>query len=166
MALVSVDGGNGYWHPRPDDNPFAMLVDELLPLLPAVALGWSMGGYGALLLARESEAGRLGGRVLRAAAAGSPALFPSSSAGHGAFDGTVDYTRWGDLARHPGVRATPLHISCGRDDVFRAQAERYRSHVRSSPVGPAGVRGEGRHNDGYWRSLAAGQLAFLAKRLT
>jgi enterochelin esterase-like enzyme len=29
MAMVTVDGGGGYWNPHPGDNPMAMVVDEL-----------------------------------------------------------------------------------------------------------------------------------------
>jgi hypothetical protein len=35
MALVTVDGGNGYWNPHPDDDPMAMVIGELIPALPA-----------------------------------------------------------------------------------------------------------------------------------
>ena len=57
FALAVVAGGNGYWHPHPGDDPLGMIFDEFLPLLarsglpriePAV-LGYSMGGFGALL---------------------------------------------------------------------------------------------------------------------
>ena len=57
FVLAGVDGGNGYWHPHPEDDPLGMLFDEFLPLLGKRGLlvskvavaGWSMGGYGALL---------------------------------------------------------------------------------------------------------------------
>ena len=29
MAMVTVDGGDGYWNPHPGDNPMAMVIDEL-----------------------------------------------------------------------------------------------------------------------------------------
>ena len=38
FALASVAGGNGYWHPHPDDDPLGMLIDEFLPLLGAHGL--------------------------------------------------------------------------------------------------------------------------------
>ncbi len=54
LALVSDDGGNGYWHARRDgSDKGAMVREELIPLalrrrgLPASTrtglLGWSMG---------------------------------------------------------------------------------------------------------------------------
>ncbi|HEY5336472.1 MAG TPA: hypothetical protein VIJ71_10705, partial [Mycobacteriales bacterium] len=77
-AIASVDGGTAYWHPRADgDDPLGMLVEEFLPMLDHLslrtkafgALGVSMGGYGSLLLARQSSRGGLGGRRLAVAAA-------------------------------------------------------------------------------------------------
>jgi enterochelin esterase-like enzyme len=63
FALASVDGGDHtYWHARADgDDPQRMVTDEFLPLLGGMGLrtdrfgltGWSMGGYGALLLATK-----------------------------------------------------------------------------------------------------------------
>jgi S-formylglutathione hydrolase FrmB len=173
LAVVSVDGGDAYWHPRRDgDDPLTMITDELLPRVERKGLaaqrigvlGYSMGGYAALMLARESEAGRLGGLQVAAAAASSPALFASARASApGAFDGAADWARWGDLAAHPGVRRTPLTVSCGTSDSFAGQTRRYRSRC---PRAPAGRLGPGRHDAGYWRSLLPDQLAFLARHLT
>jgi pimeloyl-ACP methyl ester carboxylesterase len=63
MAMVTADGGSGYWNPHPGDNPLAMLADELIPFCQRRGLGRqphrigvmgiSMGGYGALLLAEK-----------------------------------------------------------------------------------------------------------------
>jgi hypothetical protein len=65
MAMVTVDGGGGYWNPHPGDNPMAMVVDELVPMCQQLGLGLpphhigtmgiSMGGYGALLLVRVAS---------------------------------------------------------------------------------------------------------------
>lgn len=174
FALASVDGGdNTYWHPRRNgDDPLSMLTQEFLPLLKnrglsttrVGVLGWSMGGYGALLLARESHRKTMKGLDVVAAAAGSPALFGSfKSSAHGAFDDADDFAKYGDLSHHPDAGATPLHVSCGKDDAFTEATKRYRRNVTPTPGG--GV-GKGCHTDGYWRSLAAKQLAFLGARLT
>ena len=66
MALVTVDGGGGYWNPHPGDDPMAMVVHELIPRCQRLGLGRpprrvavmgiSMGGYGALLLAERYPA--------------------------------------------------------------------------------------------------------------
>jgi pimeloyl-ACP methyl ester carboxylesterase len=172
FALVSVDGGVRYWHPRADgDNPLRMITDELLPRVADQGLtvdrigvtGWSMGGYGSLMMARESERGRLGGLVVDAAAASSPALFESFAASSGgAFDDAADWARWGDLARHPEVTRTPLRVSCGTSDPFAEQTRLYR---KNCPRPPAGGLGAGRHDAGYWRSLLPGHLAFLGDHL-
>lgn len=173
FALASVDGGNNtYWHPRGDgDNPIAMLTNEFLPLLKnhglridrIGTLGWSMGGYGSLLLARESHRGNLGGTRVVAAAAGSPALFTSYRASaSGAFDNAADFAKYGTLANEPDVGDVALHVSCGSDDAFTGETKRYRSHV--SPT-PAGGISKGCHTEGYWRSVAGAQLAFLGAQL-
>jgi len=67
--------------PAPGDDPFAMLLDELLPLLSGLGLrtspdqvgvlGWSMGGAGALRLAEHSP------DRLAAVVAASPAVAAS-----------------------------------------------------------------------------------------
>lgn len=65
LAVVTVDGGNTYWHKRADgDDPVGMILHEVLPRAAAAGLpigriglvGQSMGGYGALLLAARLSA--------------------------------------------------------------------------------------------------------------
>lgn len=178
FALAAVDGGDGYWHPRSDgDNSLGMLTEEFVPMLGGLGLrtaaigvvGWSMGGYGALLLAREANRGALSG-VLRpartavvAAAASSPALFASyHDSASGAFDNAADFARYGNLAHDPGVGDTQLYVGCGSDDAFTAQTKLYRASL-SSP--PAGSISKGCHTDGYWRSVAAAQISFIGSHL-
>jgi pimeloyl-ACP methyl ester carboxylesterase len=82
MALVSVDGGGLYWNPHPGDDPMAMIVHELIPMCQRLglgrsphgigAIGISMGGYGALLLAEKNPG------LIAAVAAISPAVWTTS----------------------------------------------------------------------------------------
>lgn len=171
-AIAGVDGGTSYWHPRADGmNPLAMLVDEFLPLLDRMslrtsvfgALGVSMGGYGSLLLARQSARGALGGCRLAVAAAASPALWQSAGAtAPGAFDDASDWRQWGDLVAQPGVAPdTALWVSCGDSDPFAASTRAYRAATGE----PAGGFSPGAHTDGYWRSVAASQVAFVGRHL-
>ena len=79
FAVVAVDGGGSYWHKRASgEDAGAMVLNELIPMLDTqrldtsrvAFLGWSMGGYGALLLG-----GRLGSARTAAICAVSPALW-------------------------------------------------------------------------------------------
>jgi enterochelin esterase-like enzyme len=78
FALVAVDGGESYWHPRASgEDRLAMLLEEMVPLCtgrlglgpPRALMGWSMGGYGALLAAETRP------RAFRAVAVSSPAVW-------------------------------------------------------------------------------------------
>jgi hypothetical protein len=39
MAMVTVDGGGGYWTPHPGDDPMAMVMSELIPRCQRLGLG-------------------------------------------------------------------------------------------------------------------------------
>ncbi len=178
FALAAVDGGNSYWHPRSDgDDPLRMVTHEFIPMLGRLGLridaigvlGWSMGGYGALLFAREANRGTLfgAGAAVRtavvAAAASSPALFASYQASAtGAFDSAADFARYGDLASHPDVGTTPLYVGCGATDAFTGETKRYRANAAPRPAGDIS---KGCHTDGYWRSVAAAQISFMGSHL-
>jgi enterochelin esterase-like enzyme len=81
MAIVTADGGRGYWNPHPGDDPMGMVVNELIPLCRRLGLGrpphkigvlgTSMGGYGAILFAEKFP------QLFRAVAAISPAVWTS-----------------------------------------------------------------------------------------
>lgn len=167
FALACADGHDRYWHPRADgDDPHRMLTAELLPRLreqgvktdPMAVLGWSMGGYAALLWARLAHDGALpDGIRLAGAVAESPALFRSfDAATRGAFDSAADFDRWGDLLRRPDP-GVPVRVDCGVDDPFEATTRAYRAKVPAA----AGGFTKGCHTDGYWRGRAAAQVAFL-----
>lgn len=169
FALVAVDGGaSTYWHPRAGgDDPIGMITDELLPLLARQGartgrfgvIGWSMGGYGALVLAETVGAPRMA-----AAVASSPALFPSYAnarrTNHLAFDGPADFARNDVFARLDRLRGVPVWVDCGTSDPFAPMARRLRTRLR-----PLGAMNGGCHDGVFWKRHLPAQLAFLGHRL-
>ena len=167
FAIAAVDGGNGYWHRRASgDDSGAMVLDEFIPLLAGHALdtsrvaflGWSMGGYGAMLLGS-----RLGAARTAAICAVSPALWTSpGAAAPGAFDGAEDYEAnsvWG-LRTLDGI---PLRIDCGFDDPFVSATEQF---IAQLPTPPAGGFSPGGHNAAFWSSQLTPELSWAAPLLT
>lgn len=127
VAVAGIDGASSYWHARADGSDTgALVLEDLLPLLTEQGvdarqpgwLGWSMGGFGALLLAsRWERSGGRSGPVLMS----SPALWSSWSAAEQmipeAFDSAGDWqTQMALLGT--GVSA-PVRADIGRSDPFR-----------------------------------------------
>ncbi|SDO45947.1 Putative esterase [Nakamurella panacisegetis] len=168
FALVTVDGGNTtYWHRRASgDDPLTMIRDELLPIAAANGLrtgrigvtGWSMGGYGALLIG-----GQLGTRRVAAVAAVSPAIFADyASSSAGSFDSVADF-RANDPRNDPGaLDGVDVFIDCGTDDPFADQAQQMRSMLHPTP---AGGMGRGAHTSAYWTRVTLDQMQFLGRSL-
>jgi enterochelin esterase-like enzyme len=163
FALVAVDGGETYWHRRADgDDPETMILGEVLPRLAAEGLrtdrfgvlGWSMGGYGALLLARRHPNG------VAAAAASSPAVWSSfHDAAPGAFDSAADF----DAHRVLGTGPAPgvaYRIACGNADEFSGVSHRLASQLAAQRDFTVGC-----HDGGTWRRHLPGHLAFLGAAL-
>ena len=106
MALVTVDGGDGYWNPHPGDNPMAMVVEELIPLCQRKGLGASpnkiglmgisMGGYGALAIAERNPG------LASAVAAISPAVWTTYEQAH-----TIDAGAFASASAFEGQRDHP-----------------------------------------------------------
>jgi hypothetical protein len=167
VAVVAVDGGGSYWHKRTSgEDSGAMVLGELIPMLGdheidtsrVGFLGWSMGGYGALLLGS-----RLGAARTAAICAVSPALWTSAgAAAPGAFDGAEDYAAnnvWG----LPELNSIPLRVDCGYDDPFYSATKQF---IAQLPNPPAGGFSEGGHNSTYWTSQIPAQVAWMAPLLT
>lgn len=181
LAVASIDGGNYYWHARrsestgdddisPETPPCdtgAMVVDDFIPLLGRLGVdtsrlaffGWSMGGYGALLLAAD-----MGRDRVAAAAPMSAALWtePGLSA-PGAFDDADDWQRHNVFAERSRFAGIPLRLVCGTSDPFYSADKTF---VDGFPHTPAyditGVFAPGGHDDDFWSAHAGGQMRFLA----
>jgi S-formylglutathione hydrolase FrmB len=171
FVLASVDGGASNWHPRASgDDALGMLLDEVpvvleqhgLPADKLALLGWSTGGYGALLAASEAA-----DRFVAVAASG-PALWRSfdeaNEASPGSFDSADDWRIWGDMRTRVGqLRDVALRIDCGESDPFAPAL----ASLRERMPDPASVHITGGcHDDTFWRSAAPEQLRMIGTALT
>ncbi len=166
VAVAAVDGGHdSYWHRRADgSDALAMLLREFVPLvrarvgaLPQALIGWSMGGYGALLAA-ELAAGRF-----VAVSPASPALWlaPGDTA-PGAFDSPADYYANDVFSGVRRLRPLSVAVFCGTGDPFYP-ATRHLVSLMSFPheawFSPGG------HDAAYWRTVAPAQLRAIGHAL-
>lgn len=159
FAVVSVDGGSSYWHQRASgEDAGAMVLNELIPLLDTqrldtsrvAFLGWSMGGYGALLLGS-----RLGPARTAAICAVSPALWLSAgSVAPGSFDGPDDWSA-NSVFGLPALGSIPIRVDCGNSDPFYAATKQF---VAQLPHPPAGGFSPGGHNGGFWSAQLPAEL--------
>jgi len=167
FAVATVDGGDdSYYHPRRSGiSPQRMILDELLPALSEQQVlvdsfavgGWSMGGYGALLLAEL-----LGPKRIRAVAVDSPALFLSAGATPaGAFDDAEDFHRHDVLRFTSLLKHIPVRVTCGTADPFLSGARRL---VQLDPAVQHDFR-PGGHDMDFWRGSMPKQLAFVGAHL-
>jgi len=169
-AMVTVDGGNGYWNPHPGDDPMAMVIGELIPRCQRLGLGRpprriavmgiSMGGYGALLLAERYP------RMFAAVAAVSPAVwttYPQARrANPGAFASAAAFAA-GDVITHAAALGRrPVRVASGYDDPFYPGVQ---ALARALPAGAAAVFGPGCHDGSFFTAQEPPSLAFLASHL-
>ncbi|WP_183093429.1 alpha/beta hydrolase [Nocardioides stalactiti] len=173
FAVVSVDGGDGYWHPHDGEDAGALVVDELLlavtgdPTFTGLdtgrigLLGWSMGGYGALRLGPL-----LGADRVRAVAAASPAVWsdPDDASPTG-FSDADEYEAYAVVGRQEDLDGIAVRIDCGRGDPFFHDVEDYVDGFDGSGVAVTAEIDAGGHDDGYWRRVLPAQLGFLGTAL-
>ncbi|HUQ63060.1 MAG TPA: alpha/beta hydrolase-fold protein [Acidimicrobiales bacterium] len=166
LVVAAVDGGpDSYWHERADgSDAMKMLLQEFMPMveqrtgrLDASLLGWSMGGYGALLAAETAP------ERFTAVLAVSPALWTSpGDSAPGAFDDANDYRRHDVFPGRDRLKEVMVRVDCGEDDPFLGASKRFVGGLTSphtSSFGPGG------HDVGYWRSVAPAQLVTIAEAL-
>jgi enterochelin esterase-like enzyme len=170
MAMVTVDGGGGYWNPHPGDNPMKMVIEELIPMCQKLGLGQSpqqigtmgisMGGYGALLLAEKYS------QIISAVAAISPAIWTSyseaRSANPGAFASAEDFAN-DDVIMHAGALSnTPVRVASGQDDPFFPGVQ---DLVTKLPPNALTELSRGCHSGPFFRAQEPASLAFLGSHL-
>jgi pimeloyl-ACP methyl ester carboxylesterase len=146
FALASADGRGGTWRPSPGDDSFGMLLDELVPLLSGLglrtspdglaALGWSMGGAGALRLAQAHP------DRLAAVVATSPAI---GGAGP-------------EVAAAGQLSGMAVRVDCGANDPFARATRALAAALPSAQVTVA----KGCHDGVFWQHRAPAQLHFLS----
>jgi pimeloyl-ACP methyl ester carboxylesterase len=168
MAIAAADGGSGYWHAHPGDDPMAMLVEEFLPMCrrrglghgPVGVTGTSMGGYGALLLAEEHPG------LVAAVAAVSPAVWTSYDEAHaanpGAYLGPADFAAHDVVSHAAALAGIPVRVASGADDPFHGDVERL---VAALPAGATTVFPTGCHDADFFSAQAPPSLAFVGARL-
>jgi len=170
MAMVTVDGGDGYWNPHPGDDPMAMVVNELIPFCQRKGLGVapnqigmmgiSMGGYGALAIAERNPG------LASAVAAISPAVWTSYAQAHGANAGafaSMSAFRAGDVITHAdSLQDIPVRVASGVDDPFHPGVEKL---VSVLPPASSVTFSAGCHTNSFFLEQEPASLAFLSRHL-
>jgi enterochelin esterase-like enzyme len=177
VAMVTVDGGNGYWNPHPGDDPMAMVTGELIPRCQRLGLGAgpaagraprriavmgiSMGGYGALLLAEKYP------RLFAAVAAISPAIWTSypqaRSANPGAYASAAAFAAADAVTHAAALRGRPVRVASGYADPFLPGVK---ALARELPAGAVVSFGPGCHDGSFFAAQQPPSLAFLAACLS
>jgi acetyl esterase/lipase len=147
FVLAGATGDRLAWQPAGRDDPRRMVREEIpawcaergFDTTRVAAWGWSMGGYGALLLAQTFPG------FVRSVAALSPAVHP----------GDAVFTQVNML------RGVPVGLWCGRDDGLYDDVRALHRALPEPPV--AGGYADGRHNFGYWSTVVPTAFEFLAR---
>lgn len=150
FVLAGTDGGRAGWEGADDDDPLAMLADELPQWLAdrgfdaerRALWGWSMGGYGALRMAQTQP------DYARAVATFSPAVRSSDAV----------------FADVDALAGLPLAIWCGTDDAFFADVEDLVSDLPDEPEIASFDQGEA-HTRAYWNDHTLEAFGFLSRHL-
>jgi S-formylglutathione hydrolase FrmB len=166
-GLLLVDGGDhSYYHDRADFDWGTHILDEAIPAArdrlktdpgrEAIG-GFSMGGFGALDLARQ--------RRFCAVGAHSPALWEDGGeTPEGAFDHAEDFERHDVLEAaqsDPNLfRGAQVWLDVGLDDPFRQNTVRLGALVDAPAKTPPGD-----HSTAYWRDHVNEYVQFYARAL-
>jgi pimeloyl-ACP methyl ester carboxylesterase len=170
MAMVTVDGGGGYWNPHPGDNPMAMVVGELIPFCRQRGLGLaprrigvmgiSMGGYGALLFAEKYP------QLFAVAAAISPAIWTSygqaRAANPRAYASARAFASADAVTHARALAGLPVRVASGYDDPFYPGVQ---ALARVLPRGAVLDFAPGCHSGPFFVQQEPPSLEFVSRRL-
>jgi pimeloyl-ACP methyl ester carboxylesterase len=170
MAMVTVDGGGGYWNPHRGDDPLAMVIDELIPMCQSLNLGRhpqkigtmgiSMGGYGAILLAEKHP------DLISSVAAISPAIWTSYSEAHasnpGAYASPAAFAAGDAITHVSSLVGKPVRVASGNDDPFHPGVQALAEVLPRSAVVEISA---GCHTDSFFSSQEPPSLLFLSQHL-
>lgn len=170
-AIVTMDGGNGYWNPHPHDDPMAMVIDELIPRCQKLGLGRSskgiammgisMGGYGALAIAERNPG------LVTAVAAISPAIWTTydqaRGANAGAFSSGADFVLGDVITNVSALAGIPVRVASSFDDPFFPNVQ---SFAKLLPAADTVVFSAGCHSEPFFLQQEPPSLAFLSARLS
>ena len=165
FALIAMDSGESYYHPRTSGEDRLGILEIDLPALlrtiiaPHLArealIGQSMGGYGALLAAERNPT------RYRAVAVAAPAIFQTFAeedhAVGDAFDDATQFAEYDVLAHAHRLAHTPVLVRVGYNDPFLRSAGAF---AAACPHADVGYVENGCHDDGFWRATASELLTF------
>ena len=173
VVLLANGGGSSYFHDRRDGKWGSYLLEEAIPAAverlhadpTRVAIGGiSMGGWGALALAREHPA-----RFCAVGGHSAAMWFNGGDAPEGAFDDTEDFERH-DLMEAAGRLRRPfgftkVWIDVGEDDSFAFADGVLANALRANGQPVSFHTAAGRHEMAYWQAHTAAYLRFYANAL-
>ncbi len=171
MAIVTVDGGRGYWNPHPGDDAMRMVVDELIPLCRRLglgvpphkigALGISMGGYGAILFAEKYP------QLFRAVAAISPAVWTSYAQANGvntaAYASPAAFASADVVTHAPALAGVSIRVVSGNDDPFHPGVV---ALAKVLPPDAVVELSAGCHSGSFFLQQTPPSLEFLSRHVT
>jgi pimeloyl-ACP methyl ester carboxylesterase len=167
FALLAMDSGETYYHPRTSGEDRLDILEHELPSLARDLLssnlthesivGMSMGGYGALLAAERNP------KRYRAVAVSGPALFQTyveedHAIGDG-FDSAAQFATYDVIGHAARLAGMPVMVRVGYDDPFFRNIKAFAKHA---PHADIGYVEHGCHDDGFWRATAHELLAFVS----
>jgi enterochelin esterase-like enzyme len=165
-------GADSYWHDRSSGDWGAYVIDEVIPAAlhrlgadpSRVAIGGlSMGGFGALDLARLHP-----GRFCAVGADSAALWAQGGETAAGAFDDAADFARHDVLAAarsHDPYRGLAVWIDVGTLDPFRAADTQLDAELRADRQQVQFHVWPGGHDQSYWQAHWADYLRFYANAL-